>query len=324
MVKQFGDPSVLEPVEVATPAPERGQIALDVSMIGVNWLDTQIRAGRGLDVFAVQPPFVPGGAVAGTVTALGTDVADDWIGARVVAHAAAGRGSAAGYGGGYAEAVVADIDSAFRVPPGLDLAVAAALIDDGATALALLERTPVHPGDRVLIAPGLGGLGHLAIQLARSAGAFVIAAVRGPDKLDRAGRLADDVVDYAHPEWPGRVREITGGRGLDVVFDGIGGSTGAAAAALLADGGRFSGYGMSSGTQAVVADARHRRLTVVDMAQLPEFWPETPRRVATVLERAAAGRLSTIIGRTYPLAQAAVAHADIEARRFTGKILLAT
>lgn len=301
-----------------TPVPGRGQLLVEVAAIGVGWLDTRIRAGDGPDMFSMDPPYVPGGAVAGVVTALGAGVDDSWLGARLVTR------SAGGYGGGYADTVVADADpgSAFRVPGEVDLAVAVALIDDGSTALALLEKTPVAAGDRVLIAPGLGGLGNLAVQLARAAGAHVIAAVRGPVKLAAARQLAGDAVDYAEVDWTDRVRAITGGRGIDVVFDGVGGLVGAAAAELLVDGGRFSGYGMTSGSQAVLTDAARRRLSVVDMAQLPEFLPDSSRRVVAVLEHAAAGKLAPIIGRTYPLAEAATAHADIEARRFTGKILL--
>jgi NADPH:quinone reductase-like Zn-dependent oxidoreductase len=316
MVKRFGGPDVLELVELPTPVPGRGEVVVDVTAVGVGWLDTRIRSGHGPAVFAVEPPYVPGGAVAGTVTAVGAGVDSTWLGARVVAR------STAGYGAGYADTVIAHADSAFLLPDGVDPRTAVALIDDGATALAVLEKTPVRTGDKVLIVPGLGGLGSLAVQLARAAGAQVVAAVRGEEKRALAGELADYVVDYATADWPDHVHAITHGHGLDVVFDGVGGPVGTAAAALLAPGGRFSGYGMASGSQAVIDSADRRRLTVADMAQLPEFWPDNARRVVHVLNEAAAGRLTPIIGRTYPLAEAAAAHADIEARRFTGKLLL--
>jgi NADPH:quinone reductase-like Zn-dependent oxidoreductase len=150
----------------------------------------------------------------------------------------------------------------------------------------------------------------------------VIAAVRGADKVATARDLGVEAVDYSVPDWPEQVLALTDGLRLDVVFDGIGGTIGAAALGLLADGGRFSGYGLSSGAEAAISAGDRQRLTVVDMAQLPEFWAETPRRVREVLRTASAGGLVPLIGRTYALAEAPDAHADIEARRFVGKSLL--
>ncbi|MFG6202550.1 zinc-binding dehydrogenase [Nonomuraea sp. JJY05] len=319
MATRFGAPHVLELVDLPTPAPGAGQIGIEVAVVGVTWMDTLIRAGNGPEVFAVDPPYVPGGAVAGTVAAVGAGVDGSWLGARVVARAASD-----GYGGGYADTVVAALETAFPVPADLDLRSAMAVMDDGSTALALLERTPVRTGERVLVAPGVGGLGNLLVQLALAAGATVIAAVYGAKKRSVALQLGAEAVEYSMPTWPDQVRTLTGGHGVDVVFDGIGGQIGATAVSLLADGGRFSGYGMSSGAQTVISDADQRRLTVVDMSQLPEFWPDNHRRVTHVLGEAAAGRLAPVIGQSYPLAAAATAHADIEARRFTGKTLLLT
>jgi NADPH:quinone reductase len=307
MVTRFGGPEVLEPVTLPTPEPEAGQLRVAVEYVGAGWLDTLIRRGEGPDAFPVRPPYVPGGAVAGTVTATGPGVAADWLGARVITRAP---------GGGYADTVLADDGFTFRVPDGLGLPEALAVLDDGSTAVALLEKTPVSSGDEVLVVPGVGGLGSLLVQLARDAGAAVTAAVRGPEKLALARDLGVRAVDYANPDWAGQVS------GLDVVFDGVGGPLGSAALALLRDEGRFSGYGMSSGAPTVLTDADRRRLTVADISQLPEFWPETPRRIRHVLAETAAGRLRPVVGRIYPLRDAAAAHEDIEQRRVTGKILL--
>ncbi|UOZ05027.1 zinc-binding dehydrogenase [Amycolatopsis sp. WQ 127309] len=306
MATRFGGPEVLTPVTLPTPEPAEGHLRVDVAYAGVGWLDTLIRRGDAPPGFAVTPPYVPGGAVAGTVTALGPGVTADWLGARVVTRAVAG---------GYADTAIADTGFAFRVPDGLGLPEALAVLDDGSTALALLEKTPVTAGDDVLVLPGLGGLGSLLVQLPRDA--VVIAAVRGPEKVKLAHDLGVRAVDYGSPDWASEVP------GVDVVFDGVGGALGAAALSLLRDGGRFSGYGMSSGTPTTVPSADHRRLaSVADMSQLPEFWPETPRRVRQALSEAAAGRLIPLIGRTYPLTEAAAAHTDFEKRRAVGKILL--
>jgi NADPH:quinone reductase len=309
---RFGTPDVLELVELPNPEPAVGELRVAASVANVHWLDTAIRAGRGPAVFPVEPPYVPGGGVAGTVDAIGDGVDPAWLGERVVARAAGG------YGGGYADMLIATPETAYPVPRELDLPDAMAVLDDGSTALALLEATPVGPPDRVLVAPGVGGLGNLLVQLARHAGATVIAAVRGPEKRDIARKLGAESVDYSTPGW---VDDVRASGGVDVVFDGIGGTVGEAAAGVLVDGGRFSGYGMSSGSEATIHNAR---LRVVGMSQLAGFWPATARRVRHVLAETAAGRLAPIIGRTYPLAAAAEAHADIEARRFVGKSLLLT
>jgi NADPH:quinone reductase len=307
---RFGTPDVLELTELPDPEPAAGEIRVAASVANVHWMDTAIRAGRGPAVFPVQPPYVPGGGVAGTVDAIGAGVDPGWLGERVVAR------PVGGYGGGYADVLIATPETAYRVPRDLDLSSALAVMDDGSTALALLEATPVGPGDRVLVAPGVGGLGNLLVQLALGAGATVIAGVRGPEKRDIARKLGAETVDYSTPGWLDDVRALGG---VDVVFDGIGGVLGESAAGLLVDGGRFSGYGMSSGSDATITDPR---LRVVGMSQLAGFWPDSARRIRHVLAETVAGRLVPIIGRTYPLAAAAQAHADIEARRFVGKSLL--
>ncbi|GAA3433955.1 zinc-binding dehydrogenase [Kutzneria kofuensis] len=306
---RFGPPNVLELAELPAPQQAAGQFRVDVDLVGVGWLDTRIRSGNGPEFFAVTPPYVPGGAVAGVVTAIGPEVDHSWLGARVITRAT---------GGGYAEVVLAAPEASYVVPAGLELRDALALLDDGSTALALLERTPVRDGDRVLVAPGVGGLGSLLVQLAGAAGATVIAAVRGEEKAAIARKLGAQAVDYSDPDWARTLSD------LDVVFDGIGGVLGASFPALLSDGGRFSAYGMAGGAETVVGEADRQRLSVVGMSQLPEFWADTPRRVRQVLDEAAAGRLTPIIGRIYPLEQAAAAHSDIESRRFLGKLLLQT
>lgn len=309
-VSRFGDPSVLEQVELPTPEPAAGELRIAVAAAGVGWLDALIRRGEGPAVFGIEPPYVPGGAVAGTVEAVGAGVDETWLGKRVVSSASGG------YGGGYADTVIALPESAFPIPAGLDPQQAVALLDYGSTALALLEKTPVQAGERILVAPGVGGLGSLLVQLAHAAGATVVAAVRGAEKAAIARKLGAEPLDYS-------MGGLLAGEGaFDVVFDGVGGTLGASAVALLADGGRFSGYGMSSGAETVIGAEDRNRLTIVDMAQLPEFWPETPRRVREVLRLAADGTLTPIIGRTYPLAEASAAHRDIEARRYVGKTLL--
>jgi NADPH2:quinone reductase len=305
MATGFGPPDVLEPAELPTPQPGTGRLLVRVDLVGVHWVDTMIRLGRGPAVFPVTPPYVPGSGVAGTVVAVGDDVDEAWLGAKVVTRVE---------GGAYAELAVAKAEDALVVPAGLDPADALAVLFDGSTALALLERTPVQAGEKVLVMPGVGGAGSLLVQLAVAAGATVIAAVRGEQKRALAEKLGAVAVEYDQLDTVGE---------LDVVFDGIGGELGATAIKLLKDGGRFSRYGMVAGGEAAVGDVE-RLASVVGMEQLQEFWPDAPRRMRYVLNEAAAGRLTPIIGRIYPLDQAATAHADIAGRRFVGKILLTT
>ncbi|UGT61015.1 zinc-binding dehydrogenase [Nocardia asteroides] len=316
-MSRFGGPEVLELVEdLPRPVPGAGELLVDVTAVGVNWLDTRIRSGRAPSVFEVTLPFVPGGAAAGRVSAVGAGVDRDWLDTMVVTHAIGG------YGGGYSDTVVAAAEETIPIPQDLDPRVALAVLDDGSTALALLENTPVEPDDLVLVQPGLGGLGNLLVQLIAPTGARVIAAVRGAEKAARAAQFGIEVVDYSAHDFTERVLAITGGRGPDVVFDGIGGTVGAASLALLGDGGRFSAYGMSSGTETVVTESDRQRLKVADMSQLPTFWADAPRRVREVLGHAASGRLVPIVGQTYAFADAAKAHADIETRSVVGKSLL--
>ncbi|MFC0432639.1 zinc-binding dehydrogenase [Kutzneria buriramensis] len=307
MATSFGPPDVLEPAELPTPQPGTGRLLVRVDLVGVHWVDTMVRLGRGPAVFPVTPPYVPGSGVAGTVVAVGDGVDDAWLGAKVVTRVE---------GGAYAEMAVAKAADALVVPEGLDSADALAVLFDGSTALALLERTPVHAGEKVLVMPGVGGAGSLLVQLANAAGATVIAAVRGEQKRALAEKLGAVAVEYDQLDSVGE---------LDVVFDGIGGELGTTAIKLVKDGGRFSRYGMAAGGEVAVGAADGRRLaSVVGMEQLQEFWPDAPRRMRYVLNEAAAGRLTPIIGRIYPLEQAATAHEDIAGRRFVGKILLTT
>ncbi|WDZ82975.1 zinc-binding dehydrogenase [Micromonospora cathayae] len=314
-VPRFGGPEVLTLTEVPEPVPGPGEVVVEVAVADVLWAETMIRSGHGGRYFPVQPPYRPGPGVAGTVGAVGPDVDPAWRGRRVVART--------GQYGGYAEQVVVPAAWLAPVPDGLSTADAAALLHDGTTAVAVLDRVPVRAGDRVLVTAAGGGLGVLLVQYAHAAGATVVAAARGAAKLDRIRRLgADHVVDYAEPDWTDRVRAATGG--VEVLFDGAGGEYGRAAFDLLEPGGYLSAHGTPAGSFAVPEPdrARARRITVIGIDDL-RFPPETAHaHLLRVLDDAAAGRVTPLIGQTFPLARAADAHRAIEERRVTGKTLL--
>ncbi|HKN95584.1 MAG TPA: zinc-binding dehydrogenase, partial [Pseudonocardiaceae bacterium] len=221
----------------------------------------------------------------------------------------------------YAEAVAVPAESLIDVPDGLATEDAVALLADGRTAMALSEAAAPRPGERVLVEAAAGGVGSLLVQLARNAGATVVAAAGGADKLALATELGATVtVDYREPGWTAEVRDAVGG--LDVVFDGVGGTIGRAAFDLLDPGGRMFVYGLASGSFTRVADdeAEARGVTVTrGLAVPPERLPELTR---AALAEASQGRLRPVIGQWFALARAADAHTTIEARATLGKTLL--
>jgi NADPH2:quinone reductase len=305
-VAAFGGPEVLEVKTVADPVAGPGQVVVEVAVAGVLSVDAVIRRGHGGDYFPVRPPYVPGAGVAGVVQSVGEGVDHSWIGRRVVV----GVGN-----GGYASHALAAVDGLIPVPDELGLPEAMALLHDGSTAVALLEATPVQPGETVLVQPAVGGLGILLVQLLYTRGIRVVGAARGEKKLALVKEFgADVVVDYASPDWTDQVGVV------DVAFDGVGGELGRAAFGAVRDGGRFSNYGNASGTPAAVSP--ERGVTVKGMEQLMGFGAEVRRRVEYLLAEAAARRVRPVIGATYPLEQAAEAHVALESRINLGKTLL--
>ncbi|TQN31624.1 NADPH2:quinone reductase [Haloactinospora alba] len=320
-VTRFGGPEVLVTTEQPDPVAGVGQVVVDVSATEVLFLDTQLRSGAFREHFAVQPPYVPGTGVAGTVSSVGRDVDPGWIGRRVVAGTAR-EGEYAG--GGCAERAAAPISEVFEVPEGLDLSGALAGLHDGLMALSLAEKAALQPGERVLVNAAGGSLGVWLVPLARAAGARVIAAARGERKLRQARQLGADVaVDYSESGWTELVGEATDGSGVDVVFDGAGGQMGRSAFAATADGGRFFSYGAATGGVAVIdpGEAERRQVTVVGVED--EITPQDWARLAKqALSELAEGRIKPVIGQTLPLERAADAHAAIAARNVAGKTVL--
>ncbi|MGP3973447.1 zinc-binding dehydrogenase [Streptomyces sp. 8N114] len=321
-VRRFGEPDVLELVELPDPVPGPGQAVTEVAYADVIFLETQIR--RDGAFFAPSLPYVPGGAVGGRIDRLGADVAAAWQGRGVVAKTTSPAQ------GGYAQRALAEIETVSVVPEGLDLREATALVHDGPTAVRLFDNAvsagTLRPGAWVLVLAAAGGLGALLVQLAKAAGAHVVAAARGERKLALAREElgADAAVDYTRPDWAEQVRRTVGEPGIHVVFDGVGGAIGRAAFDLTARGARFSAHGAPSGgfaeLDAGAAAAREVTLAGIEQAQF------SPAEAKPLLDRAlfeaAAGRLRPVIGQTFPLEDAAKAHSAIEAREVLGKTLL--
>lgn len=311
---RFGGPEVLVAGDEPEPDVAPGRLTIGVSAIEVLFLDTQLRSGWGREYFPLVPPYVPGTAVGGTVIAVGAGVDPDWEGRRVVAKT--------GNTGGYVQRAAVPTGDVFEVPPGVDPDEALAALHDGPTALSRLEQAAVRPGEWVLVTAAAGSLGAWLIPLARAAGARVVAAARGEQKLTRAKAFgADIVVDYSEPDWAERVREATDG--VDVVFDGAGGAIGGTAFGLTSPGARFFSYGAASGGFAEFdsSEAERRGVTVVPVTD--QISPEDLRRLTEHgLTLIADGEVRPMIGQTVPLERAAEAHAAIEARDVLGKTIL--
>jgi NADPH:quinone reductase len=314
VMREFGPPQVLQLAETAAAQAGPGQVVVDVEIASVTFVETQVRAGRPPNP-AMLPalPAILGNGVGGVVAEVGAGVDRALTGRRVVA-------SLSGTGG-YAERAVAAAGQLVEVPVGLALRDAVALLADGRTALALTGRARLGKGDTVLVEAAAGGVGTLLVQLARNAGARVVALASAERKLQLARDLGADIaISYGDRDWPRRVRDAVGG--VDVVFDGVGGDTAAAAFGLLGPGGRFCAFGMASGSFAPVTPelARQHQVSIVQGTGLsPE---ELTALVRTALAQAAAGRIRPVVGQELALARAADAHAAIEARATVGKTLL--
>jgi NADPH:quinone reductase len=316
VLSEFGPPGNLAAAEVPDPAPGPGQALIDVHIASITYVETQVRAGRAPNP-AMLPrlPAVLGNGVGGIVASVAGDADPALLGRQVI--------TTTGGAGGYAERAVAAASGLMEVPPGLSLADAAALLADGRTAVALVRSAGLEAGETVLVEAAAGGVGSLLVQLARQAGARVVAAAGGPRKRAIAAELGAEVaVDYAAAGWADRVREQAGP--VDVVFDGVGGPVGDTALRLLADGGRFCAFGMASGSFTDLADGRtaSRGITVLRGAPVS---PAQMRELSlAAIAEAAAGRLRPLIGQTFPLERAADAHAAIADRATVGKTLLLT
>jgi NADPH2:quinone reductase len=314
MLSAFGPPSALTPVDLPDPVPGPGQVVVDVAFASITFVETQVRAGHPPNpAMAPRLPAVLGNGVGGVVIAAAEGTDPGLAGARVI--------TATGGSGGYAERVAVPAGGLIVIPAALAVDDAVALLADGRTALALADAAQLRPGDTVLVEAAAGGVGSLLVQLARRAGARVIAAAGGQRKLDVARGLGADLgVDYREPGWPERVRAEVGA--VDVVYDGVGAQIGRDAFALLAPAGRYVAFGMAGGSFAGIPGTDRPDVSRVTLGRLSAG--QVTQLARSALDQAALGVLHPVIGQRFALAQAAEAHAAIEARATIGKTLLVT
>ncbi|MGW6272189.1 zinc-binding dehydrogenase [Streptomyces sp. NPDC055060] len=319
VLHEFGPAENLAYETWPDPLAGPGQVRIAVRAAGVHHIETVMRRGEAGGMAPPLPelPAVFGGEVAGVVDAVGPGVDPAWLGRAVVTPRSEP--------GGYAELAVTDLAQLHEVPAGLGFEAAVTMVMTGATTMGLLDAARITPDDVVLVMSAAGGVGRLVVQYAASLGAVVIGAAGGPDKVEAVWELgADLAVDYNEPGWADLVRERLDGRRVSVVLDGVGGEKSAAAFGLLGDAGRHVMIGWSS-QEAFEPDAaavEERGITVTNaLMQLiahPEGGPDRERRA---LEAAAKGELAPAV-QTFPLADASAAHAAMERRKTTGKVVL--
>ncbi|SNX66523.1 NADPH:quinone reductase-like Zn-dependent oxidoreductase [Streptomyces sp. TLI_55] len=298
----FGGPEVLTYTETDVPEPGPGEVLVRVGGAGVNPGDTVLRSGRVPEL--VSLPWTPGNDVAGVVAGVGPGVSRFAVGDEV-------------YGllplsprGAYAEYTAVPAAVLAPKPKNLDLAQAAAVPLVSVTAwTALSVLAGVRPGDRVLIHAAAGGVGHVAVQLAKELGAHVIGTAREAKHAWLRELGADEVIDYTAVDFRDAVAPV------DVVLDLVGGAYGARSLEVLRPGGLLVGAAIDPGVDEQQAAERGLRYVWVTAEPSGELLSE-------ITERIEAGRLRVTVERTYPLAQAAAAHRAIEEKRTTGKLVL--
>lgn len=310
-----GAHNVLTPVTLPDPQPGPGQVLVAVTAAAITFVDTQMRAGTSPGPQA-SFPAVLGNGVGGTVVRVGHDVDPSWTGTPVV--------TTTGGHGGYATLAVANVADLHRIPARLALHDATALLADGRTALGLHTAANPLPGQTVAITAAAGGVGTLLVQLAAAARARVVALAGAHDKLVLARDLgAHATVNYREPEWADRMRQAAPD-GLDVVFDGVGGATTGVLGPLLRTDGRYLPHGAAGGRWGALDRALppDRDITVIPLSAIADGPAALFALVEEALALAVSGVFRPIVGQTYPLDEAAAAHAAIEARTTIGKTLL--
>ena len=315
VVPRYGGPEVLTYEERPIPNPGPGEALVRITAIGVNFIDVYQREGK----YEGALPFVAGNEAAGIVQAAGPGVDELKVSDRVAYCSV--RGSYANYAVVHAARLV-------QVPPDIDDRTAAAAMLQGMTAQYLSASAyTIREGDVALVHAAAGGVGLLLTQMARRAGARVIGTAGTPEKAALAREEgAHDVIQYTTHDFETEVKRLTDGRGVNVVYDSVGKTTFEKGLNVLKPRGMMVSFGQSSGNAPAIEPLRLvkgslylTRPTLVDYIASTAELRERASAVFGMIER---GELSVRIGATYPLAYAAQAHRDLEARKTTGKVIL--
>jgi NADPH2:quinone reductase len=316
-IHRVGGPEVLEVEDVPDPQPGEGQAVVRVEAAGVNYVDVYFRTGL---YKAPALPFVPGQEAAGTVIAVGPGVAEVAVGDRV---------AYVGIQGAYAELAAVPAARLVKIPPDVTSRQAAAAMLQGITAQFLASSTyPLRPGDVCIVHAAAGGVGQLLCQVAKLRGARVFGTVSTEEKARIAREAgADEVILYSQQDFSAEARRLNGGKGVQVIYDGVGKSTFEKGLDTLAPRGLMVLFGQASGPvppfePSLLNQKGSLYLTRPSMGHYMADRDELMWRAGEVLGWVAEGKLRLSIDRELPLAQAAEAHRALEGRETTGKVLL--
>lgn len=315
-IHETGGPERLRLEDIPVPAPAAGEVRLRVEAAGLNYIDTYKRSG----LYPMPLPFTVGQEAAGVITAVGAGVADFRVGDRVATVSAAGA---------YAQETLAPAAQLVRVPTDVTSQLAAAVLLQGMTAHYLACDTwPLKPGDTALIHAAAGGTGQLLVQIAKRRGARVLATAGTEAKAALAREAgADAVCLYTRENFADAARAFTAGRGVDVVYDGVGRETFEGSLNSLRPRGLLVSFGNASGPvpefkPLLLSQKGSLYFTRPTLAHYTLTRAELERRAAELFTWIAEGTLRVRIGATFPLAKAADAHRALEGRATTGKVLL--
>jgi NADPH2:quinone reductase len=322
-VHELGGPDVLRYEETSDPRPSKGEALVKIAAAGVNFLDIYYRSGFHWGGHHSRPlPYIPGAEAAGTVVAVGAEVNSIEIGDRVAYGISNGSGS-------YAELYNVPSWHLFPLPSAVDFATAAAVMLQGMTAHYLTHSTySVKQNDTVLVHAAAGGTGLLLVQIAKMLGARVIGTVSTDEKAELARRAgAEATINYTKQDFAVEIRKLTDGRGVNVVYDSVGKETYERSLDSLAPLGMLVIFGQASGPvppfdTAVLNAKGSLSLARPSLTHNVASHADVARRAGDLFRWIEAGKLDVRIGKTFPLADAANAHREMESRRSTGKIIL--
>jgi NADPH:quinone reductase len=317
-LQKYGGPEVLEMVEIERPLPTGREVLIEIKAIGVNYADTARREGQY--VVKTPLPFIPGAEIAGVVAAVGEKVTTVKPGTRVVTLIESG---------GYSEYALTDERSLIPLPEQLDFINAAALPLQGLSAYHVLKTMGrLEKGETVLVHAAAGGVGTLAVQLAKLFGAGkIIATASSAEKLELARQMGADVlVNYTESNWVEQVLEATGGKGVDVALEMVGGDVFNKTLKCLATFGRLVVFGAASGEQSKMYPSS---LMARNQSVIGFFLPQIMRKpellqpsLVELLTYLGEGQLKLTIGGVFPLEDAADVHRLLQSRKTTGKLIL--
>eukprot|EP00268_Persea_americana_P010127 TRINITY_DN1408_c0_g1_i1.p1 TRINITY_DN1408_c0_g1~~TRINITY_DN1408_c0_g1_i1.p1 ORF type:complete len:327 (+),score=55.19 TRINITY_DN1408_c0_g1_i1:321-1301(+) len=315
-VYEHGGPEVLKWKDVEVGEPKEGEIRVRNKAIGINFVDVYYRKGH----YEAPLPFTPGNEAVGVVTAVGPGLTG-----RKVGDLVAFAGSLLSC---YTEEQIIPASIAVPLPPSIDPIVAASVMVKGLTAQFLVHRCfKVEPGHTILVHAAAGGVGSLLCQWANSLGATVIGTVSTEAK---AAQAAEDgcqqVIIYSHEDFVASVNKITSGKGVDVVYDSVGKDTFEGSLACLKPRGYMVNYGQSSGTPDPVPLSALAAKSLFLTRPLLRWYNTTQEELLEccneVFAKVESGTLRVRVNHTYPLSHAAQAHADLEARKTSGSVVL--